>query len=488
MSKNVENNSQENTNNNSNQNLYLSSHHKNKSSNFSDKASSTQIIVKINPSNSSKNINNKDINNSDNRIYNIYSPKNKNIKNRIINVTEIKKNDKEEKTFYRTSKIAINLNTKDSNNNLLKENHSSPRQELAKKYIKNQINYKMKISKACGEYSANTPKPIVSVFNGLKERKDIEENNILVKKNLKLGIKRMKSPVDNNDKNENKKIMSESNIKNDYVKYVNNDKYNFNGNILNMTQIYKQPKYILSQSKSFTNIEKKNSVIGYNSPNRNNSNNNNGKNKKNHNFNYINYNNYKSNCKKKELTVLTKNNNTFRHNKKEEENNNDPNVFSFQNISTSPNANNNIQSYFNNIEKIYYIKKNKIDNKEEEGANKSKNIINETKNEANDSGANNNQKNTSKNIYIMKPIQKRKRSSYGKNHEKSVLDKDNTSNQTSFRSKYKKDSNNIQTLESSFLSDAFNKNIENPEELHFFYIKILQNGKIISNKFEIDNN
>ena len=65
--------------------------------------------------------------------------------------------------------------------------------------------------------------------------------------------------------------MFESNIKNDYVKYVNNDKYTFNGNILNMTQIYKQPKYILSQSKSFTNIEKKNSVIGYNSPNRNNS-------------------------------------------------------------------------------------------------------------------------------------------------------------------------------------------------------------------------
>jgi len=188
MSKNVENNSKENTNNNSNQNLYLSSLHKNKSSNFSDKASSTQIIVKINPSNSSKNINNKDINNSDNRIYNIYNPKNKNIKNRIINVTEIKKNDKEEKTFYRTSKMAINLNNKDSKNNLLKENHSSPRQELAKKYFKNQINYKMEISKAGREYSANTPKPIVSVFNGLKERKDLEESNILVKKNLKLGI------------------------------------------------------------------------------------------------------------------------------------------------------------------------------------------------------------------------------------------------------------------------------------------------------------
>ena len=111
--------------------------------------------------------------------------------------------------------------------------------------------------------------------------------------------------------------------------------------------------------------------------------NNNGKTKKSHNFNYINYNNYKSNFKKKELTVLTKNNNTFRHNKKEEENNNDQNVFPFQNISISPNANNNIQSYFNNIEKIYYIKKNKIENKEA-GANKSKNIINETKNEAND--------------------------------------------------------------------------------------------------------
>ena len=31
------------------------------------------------------------------------------------------------------------------------------------------------------------------------------------------------------------------------------------------------------------------------------------------------------------------------------------------------------------------------------------------------------------------------------------------------------------------------ENIDNPEELHFFYIKMLQNGKEISKKFEIDN-
>ena len=481
MSKNDENNSQDNGKNNLKQNLYLPSHQKNKSSNFSDETSSTQIIVKINSSNSSKNIHNKDINNVDNKTYNINSPKNKNMKNKIINATEIKKTDREQKTFYRSNKMAITQNSKDSNRNIDKEDYSSQRQDLDQKYVKNKIIYKMKTSKACGEYSAN-PKPKVSVFKGLGERKEIEPSNILVKKNLKLGIQRMKNSPENKYRNENKKNRIINNIKNDYVKYVNNDKCNFNGNILNISLNYNQSKYILSQSKSFTNIEKKNSVIGLNSPNRNNSNNN-GNNKKNHNFNYINYNNYKNNYnRKKELTVLTKNNNTFRHNKKEEENTNELNPTSFHNLSTSPNANNQIQSYFNNIEKVHFIKKRATEKREETDINKSKN----KNNEANNNDDSNKQKNRSKNIYIMKPIQKRKRSPYVKTHEIS-LDKDNTSYQSSIKSKYKKDSNNIQTLESSFLSDAFSKSIENPEELHFFYIKILQNGKIISKKFEIDN-
>ena len=85
----------------------------------------------------------------------------------------------------------------------------------------------------------------------------------------------------------------------------------------------------------------------------------------------------------------------------------------------------------------------------------------------------------------MKPTQQRKKSSYGKNHEISTNNKD--TNQSSLRSKNKKDNGYKNTLDSTFLMDIFNKNIENPEELHFFYIKILQNGNEISKKFEIDS-
>ena len=65
-----------------------------------------------------------------------------------------------------------------------------------------------------------------------------------------------------------------------------------------------------------------------------------------------------------------------------------------------------------------------------------------------------------KKIFFMKPIQKRKKS-YENRINNSILDK-------------------------NYLNDILNKNIENPEELHFFYVKILQNGKLISNKFEVD--
>ena len=33
----------------------------------------------------------------------------------------------------------------------------------------------------------------------------------------------------------------------------------------------------------------------------------------------------------------------------------------------------------------------------------------------------------------------------------------------------------------------FNMNIDTPEELHFFYINILQNGKELEGKFELTN-
>ena len=34
---------------------------------------------------------------------------------------------------------------------------------------------------------------------------------------------------------------------------------------------------------------------------------------------------------------------------------------------------------------------------------------------------------------------------------------------------------------------VMNKNIDTPEELHFFYINVLQNGKELEGKFEVTN-
>ena len=501
MSKNDENNSHLFIKNNSTQNLYLSTHQKNKSSNFLSDSPSTLITVQIQSSNSNQNSQSKDKNNIENKsTNNIYSPKNLRNKNNISEINKLKKEEEKEKLNHtQTNQVIMNNNKNDTNKNLIKDinlSYTSSKPEIEPISTKDVTNYKMKYSKICGQYSANTPKQVNSVYNGIRAGVGMEQGNILVKKNLRLGIQKTKNSPDNNERknaNENKvRNMRNENNKNDYVKYVNNDKYNFNGNILNMTQNNNnnQTKYVLSQSKSFTKFEKKNSPLGVTALNGNNNNgNSNGNNKRNHNFNYINYNNYKnnSNIKKKELTVLTKSNNTYRTNKNDN-NNNNINSFAFQNLSTSPNANNHVQSYFSNIARNNYIKKNGMTNKTTNNANnRSKNKSTGGNKSNNTSSSNINNNPSSKNIYFMKPTQQRKKSSYGKNHEISINNKENTTNQSSFRSKNKKENNYKNTLDSTFLSDVFNKNIENPEELHFFYIKILQNGNEISKKFEIDS-
>ena len=503
MSKNDENNSHLFIKNNSTQNLYLPSHQKNKSSNFLSDSPSTLITVQIQSLNGDQNSKSKDKTNPDNKsTSNIYSPKNIRSKSNLNEITSKKEEDKEK--FEQTpssNQIIINNNINDSNSYLIKDinlSYSSSKPDMDSKSLKEINNFKMKYSKLYGQYSANTPKQISSVYNGIKAGPGADQGNILVKKNLRLGIQRTKnSPdiIERKKENENKiRYMRNDNYhnKNDYVKYVNNDKYNFNGNLLNMTQNNNPAKYVLSQSKSFTKIEKKNSAIGANALNNNsnnNGNNNNGITKKSHNFNYINYNNYKnnSNIKKKELTVLTKNNNTHRTNNKNDSNNhNNINSFAFQNLSTSPNANNHVQSYFNNIAKNNYIKKNAMSNKTSNNENNRSKNKSSGGNKSNNTSSNNISNNPSgKNIYFMKPTQQRKKSSYGKNHEISTNNKD--TNQSSLRSKNKKDNGYKNTLDSTFLNDIFNKNIENPEELHFFYIKILQNGNEISKKFEIDS-
>ena len=490
MSNNDENNSRSYITNNSAKNVCNISHQKNKSFNLLSDTPSTLITVQIHSSNSNPNSKSKEKSNKSTK--NIYNPKNLNIKNNIKESKTEPEQKEEENKVSNQIKNNTNSNCNDSNKNKLKEtsnNYTSAKPELEQNSLKDINNFRVKLSKINEQYSSNTPKQLSSAHKVIVESEG-DQGNILVKKNLRLGTQRAKNSPEFKDKvniNENKVKNIRNDNKNDYVKYVNNDKFNFNGNILNMTQKNKQSKYILSQSKSFTKVEKKNSVIGLSSPTNNNSNNidNNSNIKRNQHFNYINYNNYKNNCnKRKELTVLTKTNNTFRNNKIE--NNNNINSFVCTNVSTSPNANNHVQSFFNNISKINYSKKGGI-NKTPNNVNRSKNISNGGNRSNNNSNSNIIHNNVNKNIYFMKPTQQRKKNSYGKNHEICIISKDNTTNQSSLRSKGMKENNYKTTLDSSFLGDVFNKNIDNPEELHFFYIKMLQNGKEISKKFEIDN-
>ena len=488
MSKSDENNSCLLLKNNSSQNLSLSLCNKNKSNNLFDSASNIINVQLLSPNNS-KNSETKERNNSE--IMPINKEKSQKNQKKIednINKEELKK--EEENINNLLSPFIKDDKSKELNIKLMKENNHKC-SKLDQNSLKKLNNIRKKITKISEQHSVNTPKQILSVYDGRGMAYNLKKGNILVKKNMKLGIQKDKNSPNNINKkitNENKgNIMYENNRnKNNYVKYINNDKYNFNGNILNMTQNYNQAKYALSQSKSFTKVEKKNSILGISNSN----NNINKNNLKNPNFNYIEYNNYKSGlAKKKELTVLIKNNSTYRNNNKKE-NKNNINSFVFQNISTSPNSNTQIQSYFNYISKKC-SPKNGMSSKTANNMNRSKkrvnggNKSNELKHNNINPNFSNSQKNSNKNIFFMKPAEQKKRRSYGKNNEISLNNKDNTTNQSSFGSKNKKDYKT--TIDSTFLNDVINRNIDNPEELHFFYIKILQNGKEISKKFEIDN-
>ena len=181
--------------------------------------------------------------------------------------------------------------------------------ELTQNSLKNINSIRKKLTKICDQHSSNTPKQIFSVCNGRRMTYNIQKGNILAKNNMKLGIQRLKNSPNNINRkitNENKGHIKNKNFrnKNDYVQYVNNDKYSFNGNILNMTQNYKQAKYVLSQSKSFTKVEKKNSKLGISNSNYN-IYNNEKNNLKNPNFNYIKYNDYKiAYAKKKRINSI----------------------------------------------------------------------------------------------------------------------------------------------------------------------------------------
>ena len=119
----------------------------------------------------------------------------------------------------------------------------------------------MKMSKGGLNYTVNTPKQISSAYSNMGISPVLEHGNISVKKNIRLGIQNTKNSP-SNDRRINSNENKENNNKNDFVEYVNNDKHNYNYNILNMTQNYDKSKYILPQSKSFTRFEKKNSAGG----------------------------------------------------------------------------------------------------------------------------------------------------------------------------------------------------------------------------------
>ena len=457
----MSNNEEENNNhfflkNRSTQNLYLTSHQKNRSSTFLSDSPSTLISGQIKSLNDNKNSRSKDKNNLTHKYTEFLSPKNVNIKT-TFNENQTEKIENRHIKYKYSNKI---MNENESKTKTMKEKNNPTKEECSSKEKKND---KIKIGSVVGQYSACAPKQIISVYKGQEK---IEPIN-MIKNNIYFGIQKKKIPENNEKKNvnENKNNCTQ----NDYVEYVNNDKYKFNGNILNITQNNNLSKYVLSQSKSFTKIEKKYSAIKCAA--KDNNKNYNVNNKNNHNFNYVNYNNYKNNYnKKKELTVLTKNSNTHRNNKNE--NNNKINSFILENVSTSPNSNNNMQNYtnidINNLKKNETSKDlNRIKNKSN-GGNKAYNT-----NSNNNNKNNNNQGN--KNILYMKCSQPRKKNSYEHKKESNNKRVSDSKNQKSYN-----------YLDNSFYADVFNKNINNPEELHFFYVKILQNGNEISKKFEVN--
>jgi hypothetical protein len=251
--------------NNSTQNLYVSTHHKNKSSNLLSDSPSTFISAQIHSSNSNQNSYKKDKYDKDkekkiaNNVYsNVYSS---NDLNYLNNNTEKDNNIIKNRVNYKLSSPIINISKKDSSNiNIIKDtnrSYSSKRPGISQNYTKNINNYGMKISKVGLNYTVNTPKQMSSVYSNIGISPMFEHGNISVKKNTRLGTQNAKNSPFNDmriNSNENK----ENNNKNDFVEYVNNDKHNFNGNILNMTQNYEKSKYALPQSRSFTRVEKKN--------------------------------------------------------------------------------------------------------------------------------------------------------------------------------------------------------------------------------------
>ena len=330
------------------------------------------------------------------------------VKNNSIQNLNMKNHNKNKSSNFLTDSpstlISVQLHSINSNKNSKNKDKENNTNQTRNKNdsLKDLNNIRIKLSKISSEYSANTPKQIAYIYNQLCNTK-VDPGNIVVKKNLKLG---------NEDQRKNKK-------ENDFVQYVNNDKHNFKENFLNLTQNHS--KYILPQSKSFVNINKKNSKTNLNKSNNNRSHNNT---------------NVKKGNKKMELSGLAKSSNNL-----------------YQNY------------YSKNNNEINYI----YNNKKTEGNIHSKNkmIISDD-----------NTKN--KKIYLMKPVYKRKKS-YENNNNKSIENSNINTNQSSICSK-----NNKNICDDNIINDFFNNKIENPEELHFFYVKILQNSHEISKRFEND--
>ena len=330
------------------------------------------------------------------------------VKNNSIQNLNMKNHNKNRSSNFLTDSpstlISVQLHSINSNKNSKNKDKENNTNQTRNKNdsLKDLNNIRIKLSKISSQYSANTPKQIAHIYNQLCNTK-VDPGNIVVKKNLKLG---------NEDQRKNKK-------ENDFVQYVNNDKHNFKENFLNLTQNYS--KYILPQSKSFVNINKKNSKTNLNKSNNNRSHNNT---------------NVKKGNKKMELSGLAKSSNNL-----------------YQNY------------YSKNNNEINYI----YNNKKTEGNIHSKNkmIISDD-----------NTKN--KKIYLMKPVYKRKKS-YENNNNKSIENSNINTNQSSICSK-----NNKNICDDNIINDFFNNKIENPEELHFFYVKILQNSHEISKRFEND--
>ena len=475
------------------------SHYKNKSSNFISLTQRNETSPHLNTNSYlSNNIHNQFNNNNINIINininsNIYSNSNSTSKkyNNSNLVTEsshdekvqknlinyLKKNGSRTQRCYEKKIIKLDTNPNNNTNEikikkLLKYegSYSTSRPETESNILKN--SYKIQLNKR-QDMPLNTPKQMIISYGDVK--------NILAKNNLRIEFhKKMQIPKSAKNQNKKEQINDIIKGKNKIIKKNNsnlnnnfrNIKHQSEENLLKFINNRLYNNKIIKQSKSFLNKYKSNNLnnnainsLTYLKTSGNIQNENN-KCMKNY------YNNNETNIDKK---------NNIKDKIKNEKSNNIN-----YNFSPTPTPSTSTTNKTQKLSNVYFFQKNffKIN------SNRNNNIdtFNTSNIRTNKTNSNNN---VNKNIYLTK------KKKINKNHNKPELinsntneikntikaskDEKNLKEKNAYNSKLKKES---LSLEDHFDNEIKINNFKNPEEFHFFYIKVFQAENEICQNFE----